>query len=95
MNRRVPHSRQVTRGFRLSFQASGSPRTIFTASAGYTELGRIGAAVHGLAVVAMAEELHNGFGGDFDLDRAAAAFDLGHSFGSGSLVRRRLRQGSA
>ena len=31
---RVPHSRQVTRGFRFSFHVVGSPRTTFTASAG-------------------------------------------------------------
>ena len=34
--------------------------------------------MHGLTIVAMAEELHDGLGGDFDLDRSAAALDLGH-----------------
>jgi hypothetical protein len=39
---------------------------------------------HRLTVVAMAEELHDGLGGDFDLDRSAAALDSRHSFDSGS-----------
>ena len=34
MNRRVPHSRQVKRGFRFSLHVVGSPRTTLTASAG-------------------------------------------------------------
>jgi hypothetical protein len=50
----------------------------------------IGAAMHGLAVVAMAVELHDRLGGDLDLGRPAAASDLGHSFCSGS--GRRLGQ---
>jgi hypothetical protein len=47
---------------------------------GIDGLRRISAPVHGLTVVAMAEELHDGFSGDFDLDRPAAALDLVHSF---------------
>jgi hypothetical protein len=47
---------------------------------------RIGSAMHRLAVVAMAVELHDRLSADFDLDRAAAALDLGHSFCSGSYV---------
>jgi len=47
---------------------------------------RIGAPMHRLAVVAMAEELHDGLGGDFDLNRSAAALDFRHSFSSGSYV---------
>ena len=43
---------------------------------------RIGAPVHGLAVITMAEELHDRLGGDFDLDRAAAALDLDTSINS-------------
>src|SRR5580700_12072572 len=39
---------------------------------------RIGAPVHRLTVVAVAEELHDGLGGDFNLNRAAAALDFGH-----------------
>jgi hypothetical protein len=51
-------------------------------SGGIYRFGHIGSPVHGLTVVAMAEELHNGFTGDLDLDRPAAALDLRHSFGS-------------
>jgi hypothetical protein len=51
---------------------------------------RIGAPMHRLAVVAMAVELDDRFGGDFNLDRSAAALDLGHAFGCGS--GRRFRQ---
>jgi hypothetical protein len=47
---------------------------------------RIGAPMDRLAVVAMAEELHDGLGGDFDLNRSAAALDFRHSFSSGSYV---------
>jgi hypothetical protein len=36
---------------------------------------RIGAAVHGLIIVAMAEELRDRIGCDFDIDRSAAALD--------------------
>ena len=51
---------------------------------------RIGAAMHGLAIVAMAVELNDRLGADLDLDRPAAALDLGHAFGSGSVLKRRL-----
>ena len=40
----------------------------------------IGAAMHRLAIVTMAEELDDRLGGDFDLDRSAAALDFRHSF---------------
>jgi hypothetical protein len=43
---------------------------------------RIGAPVHRLTVVAVAEELHDRLGGDFNLNRAAAALDFGHSLSS-------------
>jgi hypothetical protein len=39
---------------------------------------RIRAPVHRLTVVAMAEELHDRLGADFDFDRAAATLNLGH-----------------
>jgi hypothetical protein len=48
-------------------------------SGGIDRFRHIGSPVHGLTVVAMAEEPHNGFTGDFDLDRSTAALDLGHS----------------
>src|ERR1700722_17148634 len=54
---------------------------------------RIGAPVHGLAVVAMAVHLHDRFGGDFDLDRPAAALDFGHLLRSNSAAMARSRAG--
>src|SRR5580704_6733497 len=54
---------------------------------------RIGAPVHGLTVVAMAVHLHDRFGGDFDLDRSAAALDFGHSLRSNSAAMARSRAG--
>src|SRR5580698_3646779 len=47
---------------------------------GIDGFGRIGPAMHGLAIVAMAEELHDRLGDDLDLHRTAAALDLGHWF---------------
>jgi hypothetical protein len=54
---------------------------------------RIGAPMHGLTIVAVAEELHDRFGADLDLGRPAAAFNLGHAFGSISAATARSRAG--
>src|ERR1700722_9076908 len=50
----------------------------------------IGAPMHGLAVVAMAIELHDRLSTDFDLDHPAAALDFGHSLCSGFFFKPRL-----
>jgi hypothetical protein len=49
--------------------------------------------MHRLAVVAMAVELHDRLSADFDLDRVAAALDLGHSFSAISAAMARSRAG--
>jgi hypothetical protein len=49
--------------------------------------------MHRLAVVAMAVELHDRLSGDFDLDRAAAALDFGHSLRSDSAAMARSSGG--